>query len=142
MKMKNAVPVVMGAILAIAGLAGCKPHGVPAKSSGSSLKSVNLAAGVTPEALIQAFQQNGFEAFDGSTFEQFVPSDAQSRAYIGVVALRDTNVKGPNEFVVGVGSEAVFWYESHDLSGNGIADWETHIKKRIDLVEKLAASKN
>ena len=93
------------------------------------------------EALILALQKNGFETIEGKTFEQFVPDDTQSRDYSGVIALRDTTAKFPNEIILGVGSDAVFWFESHNVSGDAIADWEAHVQKRIALVERLAANK-
>jgi len=139
--MKKLTPVVIVAILALGSLLGCKPHAGPAKFTGQSLGSADLAEGVDTEALIHALQQNDFEMIEGKTFEQIVPGDTPSRAYTGVVALRDTTAKRPNEFVVGVGSDAVFWFESHDVSGDAIGDWEAHVKKRIHLVEQFAAKK-
>ena len=139
--MNKLTRVVIVAILALGSLLGCKPHAGPAKSTGQSLGSADLAQGVDTEALIHALQQSGFEAIKGKTFGQIVPGDTPHRAYAGVVALRDATAKRPNEFVVGVGSGAVFWFESHDVSGDGIGDWEAHVKKRIHLVERLAANK-
>jgi hypothetical protein len=94
---------------------------------------------VSPEALIQSFQQNGFEMIAGKTLDQILPDDVLSSAYVGMVALRDTTAKAPNQFVVGVGSDIVLWFESHDLSGDAIADWKAHLKKQTDLVKQLAS---
>jgi len=143
MKMKKAVPVVVVAILALGSLSGCKPRAVPAvpaTDKGYTLCSHHI--GVSPSTFIQALQQNGFETIEGKTFEQVVPRDDQSRAYIGIVALRDRTVKEPNEFIVGVGSDTFTYYQSHNVSGEErIKDWNTHVEKRIDLVKKLATNK-
>lgn len=139
--MKKAVPIVVVAILALGSLSGCKPRAVPAvptTDKGFTLCSHHI--GVSPSTFIQALQENGFETIEGKTFEQVVPRDYQSRVYIGIVTLRDTTVKWPNTFIVGVGSDTVTWYESHNVSGDGIVDWEVHVKKRIDLVKKLATN--
>jgi hypothetical protein len=134
--------VAIVAILALGSLIGCKPHAGPSKSTGQSMGSAGLAAGVGTEALIQALQKNDFERIEGKTFDQIVPGDTQSRGYEGLVALRDTTAKPPNEFVVGVGPESLIWFKSHDISGEeAIADWEAHVRKRIALVERLAADK-
>ena len=142
MQMKKAVPVVVVvvALLALGSLSGFKPRSVPAvpaTDKGYTLCSHHI--GVSPSTFIQALQQNGFEIIEGKTFEQVVPTDYQSRAYVGIRALRDTTVKGPNAFIVGLGSDTVTCYESHNVSGEErIKDWNTHIEKRIDLVKKLA----
>jgi len=104
--------------------------------------SAGLAEGADTEALIQALQQNDFEMIEGKNFQQILPGDTQYRGYEGLVALRDTTAKTPNEFVVGVGPDTVIWFKSHDVSGDDvIADWEAHVQKRIALVERLAANK-
>jgi hypothetical protein len=104
--------------------------------------SASLAEEVSTEALIQTLQQNDFELIEGKTFAQILPGDMQSRDYEGLVALRDTTTNTPNEFVVGVGPGTVIWFRSHNVSGDdAIADWEAHAKKRIALVERLAANK-
>lgn len=104
--------------------------------------SAGLAEGADTEALIQALKKNGFEMIEGKNFQQILPYDTQYRGYEGLVALRDTTAKTPNEFVVGVGPDTVMWFKSHDISGNdAIADWEAHVQKRIALVERLAANK-
>lgn len=141
MKTKTTASLVTLTILALSSLSGWKPHDVPAKSTGYSVSAVDLATGVTPEALMQAFQRNGFQTINGETFEQIIPGDTPSDAYLGIVALRDTTVQGPNEFVVGVGSDTVFWYESHNVVGDAVVDWEAHVKNRIKLVEALAVNK-
>jgi hypothetical protein len=138
---KKLAHIAILAILVLGGISVCKPHAGPPKSIGQSLGSAELAEGVGTGAFILALQQNGFETIEGKTFEQFVPDDTQSRAYSGVIALRDTIAKYPNEIVVGVGSDAVFWFESHNVSGDAIAEWEAHVQKRIALVERLAANK-
>lgn len=139
--MKKLTPVVLVATLALGILNGGKPHAGPARSTGQSLGSAGLSEGVDTEAIIQALQQNGFEKIEGKTFEQIAAGDSQSRGYEGVVALRDTTARTPNEFVVGVGPDTVNWFKSYDVSGDAIADWETHVQKRIALVERLAANK-
>jgi hypothetical protein len=140
--MKKYNHIAIYAILALGSLAGCnKPHASPPKSTGQSLGSTVLAEGVNTEALIQALKQNDFELVEGKTFEQMVPSDTKSRGFKGLVAVRDTTAKSPNEFVVGVGPDTVIWFQSHDESGDAIADWEAHVQKRIALVERLAANK-
>ncbi len=136
----------MIAILALGSLSGCKPqpHGRPgtAKETGSSWGAAGLAEGADTEALIQALKQNDFEMIKGKNFQQILPGDTQHRGYEGLVALRDTTAKTPNEFVVGVGPDTVMWFKSHDISGDdAIADWEAHVQKRIALVERLAANK-
>lgn len=141
MKKKTTASLVTLTILALSSLYGCKPHDVPAKSKGYSVSAVDLATGITSEALIQAFRRNGFQTTDGETFEQIIPGDTPSGAFLGIVALRDTTVQGPNEFVVGVGSDTVFWYESHNVIGDAVVDWEAHVKNRIKLVEALAVDK-
>jgi hypothetical protein len=105
---------------------------------------MDLPAEVAPATLIQVLQQNDFETVDGKTFEQAISLDpASGGSYVGVVALRDTTIQAPNKLIVGVGSDAVYLYESYNLTGNdNILDWQTHIKKRTDLVKKLAADKN
>ena len=137
--MKKPTPTVIAAILTLGSLIGCKPNDFPAKSKGHSLGSA--ANEVSNEALVQSFQQNGFEMIAGKTFDQILPDDIPSSAYVGMVALRDATAKPPNEFVVGVGSDTVLWFESHDTSGDAIADWKAHLKKQTDLVKQLAASK-
>lgn len=138
--MKKLTPTVIVAILTLGSLIGCKPNDVPAKSKGYSLGSAANAA--STEALIQSFQQNGFEIISGKTFDQILPADIPSGAYVGMVALRDMTAKPPNEFVVGVRSDTVLWFESHDVSDDAIADWKAHLKKQTDLVKQLAASKH
>ena len=142
-KIKKTVPVVLVANLAFSSLSGCKPMTmtVPASSTGSNMGSVGLNTSISPEVLILSLQQNGFETIDGKTLKQAL-NDSPHAASFGDVALRDTTVKESNKFLVAVGSDTVTWYQSHDVSGKGrIADWETHVKKRIDLVKKLAAQK-
>ena len=103
--------------------------------------SAGLAEGADTEALIQALKQNDFEMIEGKNFQQILPADAHYRGYDGLVALRDTTAKAPNEFVVGVGPDMVMWFKSHDISGDdAIAVWEGHVQKRISLVERLAAN--
>ena len=103
--------------------------------------SAGLAEGADTEALIQALKQNEFEMIEGKNFQQILPIDTQYRGYEGLVALRDTTARMPNQFVVGVGSGPVMWFKSHDIAGDdAIADWETHVQKRIALVERLAAN--
>lgn len=103
--------------------------------------SAGLADGADIEKLIQALQQNDFEMIERKTFDQIVPDDTQSRGYEGLVTLRDTTAKTPNEFLVGVGPDTVIWFKSHDVSGDdAIADWEAHVHKRIALVKRLAAN--
>jgi hypothetical protein len=139
-KMKKLLPVAIVAILALGGFFGCKPHAGPSKSTGQSMGSAGLAAGVGTEALIQALQNNDFERIEGKTFDQIVAGDTQSRGNQGLVALRDTTAKPPNEFVVGVGPDTVTWFKSHDISrDDAIADWDAHVQKRIALVERLAS---
>ena len=104
--------------------------------------SAGLAEGEDTEALIQELKQNDFEMIEGKSFQQILPGDTQNRGYEGLIALRDTTAKTPNEFVVGVGSDTVMWFKSHDISGDdAISDWEAHVQKRIALVERLAANK-
>ena len=103
--------------------------------------SAGLAEGADTEALIQALKQNDFEMIEGKNFQQILPADTQYRGYEGLVVLRDTTAKTPNEFVVGVGPDTVMWFKSHDISGDdAIADWEAHARKRIALIERLAAN--
>ena len=131
----------MAAVLTLGMLFGCKPQVGPSKSTGQGFGSAGLAEGLDIEALIQALQQNGFEVLEGKTFEEIVPGDTRSRGDEGLVALRDTTAKTPNEFVVGVGADTVVWFKSHEVSGDdAVADWETHVQKRIALVERLAAN--
>jgi hypothetical protein len=140
--MKKLTPVVIVAILALGSLLACKPHASSSKSTGRSMGSAGLAEGADTEAFIQALQKNDFEMIEGKNFQQILPGDTQYRGYEGLVALRDTTTKSPNEFVVGVGSGTVMWFKSHDISGDdAIADWEAHVQKRIALVERLAANK-
>ena len=104
--------------------------------------SAGLPEGADTKALIQALKQNDFEMIEGKNFQQILPSDTQYRGYEGLVALRDTTAKTPNEFVVGVGPDTVMWFKSHDVSDDdAIVDWEAHVQKRIALVERLAANK-
>jgi hypothetical protein len=139
-KMKKLTPTVIVAILTLVSLISCKPNDVPAKSKGHSLGSAENA--VTTEALIQVLQQNDFDLIEGKTFDEILPDDIPSDAYVGMVALRDTTAGTPNEFLVGVGPDIVIWFKSHNVSGNdAIADWEVHVQKRIALVERLAANK-
>ncbi|MFZ9937772.1 MAG: hypothetical protein ACO3JG_12070 [Luteolibacter sp.] len=134
--------VAIYAILALGSLAGCnKPHAGPQRSTGQSLGSAAVPAGVDTEALIQDLTQNDFELVDGKTFEQTVPAETKSRGFEGLVAARDTTVKSPNEFVVGVGPDTVIWFQSHDESGKAIAEWNAHVQKRIALIERLAGKK-
>jgi hypothetical protein len=137
--MKKLIPTVIAAVLTLGISIGCKPSSVPAKSKGHSLGSAANEANT--EALIQIFKRNGFEMIAGKTLDQILPADISSDAFVGMVALRDTTVKPPNEFVVGVGSDTVLWFESHDVSGDAIADWKAHLAKQTNLVKKLAASK-
>jgi hypothetical protein len=93
---------------------------------------------VTPEALIQSLQKNDFEKLEGKNFQQILPVDTPYRGYEGLVALRDTTAKTPNEFVVGVGPDTLMWFTSHDITGDdAIPEWEAHVKKRTDLVKRL-----
>jgi hypothetical protein len=141
-EMKKYNYITIYAILALGSLAGCnKPHASPQKSTGQSLGSAALPAGVDTEALIQSLKQNDFELVEGKTFEQIVPADTKSRGFEGLVAVRDTTAKSPNEFVVGVGPDTVIWFQSHDESGGAIADWNAHVQKRTALIERLAAKK-
>lgn len=140
--MKKLSPFVTVAILALGSLSGCKPHAGPSKSTAQSIGSAGLAEGADTEALIQALKQHDFEMVEGKTFEQIVPGNTPSRGYEGLIALRDTTAKAPNEFVVGVGPDTVIWFKSHKASGDdAMADWEAHVQKRIALVERLAANK-
>ena len=103
--------------------------------------SAGLAKGADTEALIQGLKQNDFAMIEGKNFQQILPADTTYRGYEGLVALRDTTAKTPNEFVVGVGPDTVMWFKSHDIFGDeAIADWEAHVRKRIALVERLAAN--
>ena len=103
--------------------------------------SAGLAKGADTEALIQALEQNGFKLIEGKNFQQILPADTENRGYEGLVALRDTTAKPPNEFVVGVGPDTVMWFKSHDISGaDAFADWEAYVRKRIALLERLAAN--
>jgi hypothetical protein len=143
--MKKLTPVAMIAILAIGSLSGCKPqpHGRPgtAKETGSSWGSAGLAEGVTTEALIQSLQNSGFELIEGKTFGQMAGGASQYPEYAGVVALRDTTFKGASKLIVGVGPNGVMWFESRDLSGEAaILEWQAHFRKRVELVEQLAAN--
>ena len=139
--MKTLTTILIVATLGLGLFSGCKPHGSPAKSTGRSLGSAGIAEGVTAEALIHALHRNDFETIQDKTFEQIVPSSLSSKAYTGLVALRDTTIKEPNELVVAVGPDTVIWFKSHDISGNdAIADWEAHVQKRIALVGRLAAN--
>jgi len=105
------------------------------------LGSAGIAGGVTAEALVQALHRNDFETIQDKTFEQIVPTSLSSSAYTGLVALRDTSIKEPNELVVAIGPDTVIWFKSHEISGNdAIADWDAHVQKRIALVELLAAN--
>ena len=137
--MKKLTQTIIVVILTLGILIGCKPNAVPAKSKGHSLGSAENTVSI--EALIQSFQKNGFEIIAGKTFDQILPDDISSGAYVGMVALRDTTAKPPNEFVVGVGSDTVLWFQSHDVSDAAITDWKAHLKKKTDLVKQLAASK-
>jgi len=140
--MKTLAAISIVAILGFGLISGCKPHGSQAKSTGQSLGSAGIAEGVTAEALIQALHRNDFATIQDKTFEQIVPSALSSSAYTGLVALRDTTIKEPNELVVAIGPDTVIWFKSHDISGNdAIANWEAHVQKRIALVERLAANK-
>lgn len=104
--------------------------------------SAGLAKRADTEALIQAFKHHDFEMIDGKNFQQILPANTKYRGYEGLVALRDTTAKMPNELVVGVGPDTVVWFKSHVISGEeAIADWEAHVQKRIALVERLAANK-
>jgi hypothetical protein len=97
---------------------------------------------VAAEAFIEALKKNDFEMIEGKNFQQILPVDTQYRGYEGLVALRDTTAKPPNEFVVGVGPDTVTWFSSHDITGDdAVAEWEAHVQKRIALVERLAANK-
>jgi hypothetical protein len=139
--MKTLSTILIVAILGLGLFSGCKPHGSPAKSTGRSMGSAGIAEGVTAELLIQALHRNDFETIQDKTFEQIVPSSLSSSAYTGLVALRDTTIKEPNELVVAIGPDTVIWLKSHEISGNdAIADWEAHVQKRIALVEQLAAN--
>ncbi|MFK7851784.1 MAG: hypothetical protein AB8D78_12485 [Akkermansiaceae bacterium] len=140
--MQKLIPVVIVAILALGSLFGCKPHAGPSNSTGQSMGSAGLAEGADTEALIQALKQNDFEMIEGKNFQQILPSGTPYRGYEGLVALRDTTAKTPNEFVVGVGPDTVMWFKSHDISGDdAIADWEANVQNRIALVERLVANK-
>jgi hypothetical protein len=97
---------------------------------------------VAAEALIKALQKDDFEIIEGKNFQQILPVDTPYTGYEGLVALRDTTAKTPNEFVVGVGPDTVMWFKSHDITGNeAVAEWEAHVQKRIALVERLSANK-
>ena len=140
--MKKLTAILIVAILGLGLFSSCKPQGSPAKSTGRSLGSAGIAEGVTAEALIQDLHRNDFETIQDKTFEQIVPSALSSSAHTGLVALRDTTIKKPNELVVAIGPDTVIWFKSHDISGNdAIANWEAHVQKRIALVERLAANK-
>jgi len=140
-RMKKLIPVVIVAILALGSLFGCKPHAGPSTLTGQSMGSAGLAEGADTESLIQELKQNDFEMIEGKNFQQFLPGDTQHRGYDGLIALRDTTAKTPNELVVGVGPDTVMWFKSHDISGDdAIADWEAHVQKRIALIERLAAN--
>ena len=139
--MKTLTTILIVASLGLGLFSGCKSHSSSAKSTGRSLGSAGIAEGVTAEALIQALHRNDFETIQDKTFEQIVPSSLSSNAYTGLVALRDTTIKEPNELVVAIGPDTVIWFKSHDISGNdAIADWEAHVQKRTALVERLAAN--
>jgi hypothetical protein len=139
--MKKLIPAVIVAILALGSLLGCKPHAGPSTLTGQSMGSAGLPEGADTEALIQGLKQNDFAMIEGKNFQQILPADTTYRGYEGLVALRDTTAKTPNEFVVGVGPDTVMWFKSHDISGDeAIADWEAHVQKRIALVERLAAN--
>lgn len=108
---------------------------------GQSMGSAGLAEGADTEALVHALKLNDFEVIKGKSFQQILPSDTQYHGYEGLVALRDTTAKAPNEFIVGVGPDTVMWSSSHDITGDdGIVEWEAHVRKRIALVEELAAN--
>lgn len=145
MKMKKLtavviMPVATVAILALAILLLLKPHDRPGHSKGSSWGSEEIA--VAPEALIQTLQKNDFEIIEGTNFQQILPADTPYRGYEGLVALRDTTSTIPNEFVVGVGPDMVMWFRSQDITGDdAIVKWESHVQKRIALVERLSANK-
>jgi hypothetical protein len=97
---------------------------------------------VAAEVLVQALQKNDFEMIEGKNFQQILPVDTQYRGYEGLVALRDTTAKTPNELVVGVGPDTVMWFRSHNITGDdAVVEWEAHVQKRIALVERLAANK-
>lgn len=137
--MKKLASIVLVATLTLGSLFGCKPLAGPPKSAGASVGSVGLSDGVDAKAIIQALQQNQFERIEGKTFEQVLPRDTQSRGYEGLDAFRDTTAKKPNEFIVGVGPDTVTWFTSHDVAGDKLAGWESHLQKRIALIERLAA---
>lgn len=102
---------------------------------------LGLAEGANTEALIQALKINHFERIEGKNFQQVLPIDTPYRGYEGLVALRDTTAKAPNEFLVGVGPDTVMWSSSHKITGDdGIAEWKAHVQKRIATVEQLSAS--
>lgn len=135
------ISVATVAILALASLPLFKAPDQPATSKGSSWGSGEIA--VAPEALIQALQINDFDMIEGKNFQQILPADTPYRGYEGLVALRDTTATTPNEFVVGVGPDMVMWFRSQDITGDdAIVKWETHVQKRLALVERLSANKH
>ena len=149
MKIQKNLPLSIFAILALGSLSGClKPRAVPAVpavpavlTTDKGYKLSSHCIGVSPSAFIQALKQNGFETIEGKTFEQFVPDKdlSRSRGFVGIVALRDTTVKEPNEFIVGVGSDTVTLLElkSYTVSNDHFKGYYDHINRRIDLVKKL-----
>jgi hypothetical protein len=118
-----------------------KPLHVPPHSKGSGLSSLNRPEGVTTEALIQSFKQNGFESVDGKSFDDILPDSISSRSNYGsTLVLRDTSIKTPNEFFIGIESETIVLFNSHDVTGeDAIADWQAHIETRSNLVQRLAS---
>jgi hypothetical protein len=141
--MKKTVIVSTVALLLIVGLALwlIRPPADEGWSRGHTVGFVNLPAGVTGDTLIQSFQKNGFEQIEESTFDEIVPGDSHSRSYVGSIALRDTTTEESYEFVLGIGSDVVFWFESHDGSSDSVKTWEEHLEKRVALVERLAFNK-
>ena len=102
---------------------------------------MNRPEGVAPEPLIQSLKQNGFETVDGKTFDDILPDGIPSRgSYTGALVLRDTTVNAPNEFFIGIESDTILLFKSHDVTGDdAIADWQAHIETRSNLVEELVA---
>ena len=139
--MKNTLLLFL-AVLTLSSILGCKPVGPPAASSGSSVSGWDLNTEVTPEAMIKALKETGFASVDGKTFGEILESNNMTAGdYTGVVALQDTTVQVPNAFIVGVGSDGVYWFKSHSITGkDAILDWQEHVQKRIDLVKKLAGN--
>ena len=140
-KMKDLISAAFVATLILGSLAGCKPHAGPSKATGQSMGFLGLAEGANTEALIQALKINHFERIEGKNFQQVLPIDTPYRGYEGLVVLRDTTAKAPNEVLVGVGPDTVMWSSSHKITGDdGIAEWKAHVQKRIATVEQLSAS--